>query len=66
MSQSQLHKAKKSLDKLERLYTKTLRRLDNLKRNAAEQQKFLVIARTKYDELNNKNLLEKGNVEVSS
>lgn len=57
MSQSQLHKAKKSLNKLERLYTKTLRRLDNIKRNAAQQLQFVALARNKYDELSNKTQL---------
>ncbi len=55
MSRSQLHKAKQGISKLERLYEKTLRRLDNLKRNAATQSQVLTFARTKMQELEAKN-----------
>ncbi len=55
MSQSQLHKAKQSLEKLERLTMKTARRLDNIKRNMVQQQQFLEQAQAKYDELVKRN-----------
>ncbi len=57
MSQSQLHKARISVDKLYRLYEKTKRRIDTLQRQAIEQKVFLDAAANKLTELENKNAI---------
>ncbi len=65
MSQSQMHKAKQGLDKLERLYNKTLRRLDQLKLNVIDQKQLIDFAKEKLKQIGEKNAIHSSGTENS-